>query len=463
MRRSWWIGSVVAVAVAVCATPASAGPRAGAQQWVRRYNASYAGADYGGLVAVAPSGDVYVAGQSFSSSPLTGDDIVVIKYSAAGAQQWVRRYNGPAGNGLDTPKAIAVDTSGNVLVTGQSYGTRGVGLPDIVTLKYTSAGVRTFAQRYWAGTVGHEEGRAVGADAAGNVYTAGIGSSPTSGTTDAVLVKYSPAGVQQWARRYGAPFNDNDGFVSMVVAPSGAVYGVGYSVTSGLNLQDVLVVKYSTGGTQQWVRTYNGTPSVEDWAETAVRTAQGNIVVAGARGEGCHDDLCYSYLTIQYTPAGVRQWVKLYAPLPESDDLVHRVAADPAGNVYVTGQSAWTSAFYDIATVKYSAAGVQQWVRRWDGTGKGNDQAYGLVVDASGNAVVSGFTYTSLAKLTDWVTLKYSASGALQWTQKLDGPMHHDDMALGNAMAADGSTYVSGFDTGDTTAVEELVVVKYAP
>src|SRR5258706_11938019 len=103
------------------------------QQWVQRYNGSGNSFDqtFTHSLAVDGQGNVYVTGQSDDANA-TNCHYVTIKYNQAGDSIWVRNYFG-TGNSYDVPHAIAVDASGNVYVTGQSYG-NGTGF-DIATIK----------------------------------------------------------------------------------------------------------------------------------------------------------------------------------------------------------------------------------------------------------------------------------------------------------------------------------------
>jgi len=77
--------------------------------------------------------------------------VVVLSLISAGGvsaqvtEAWVARYNGPAST-PDAAHALALDTSGNVYVTGESTGL-GTGL-DFATLKYDSGGNPLWVARY---------------------------------------------------------------------------------------------------------------------------------------------------------------------------------------------------------------------------------------------------------------------------------------------------------------------------
>ena len=460
--KQLWRSAVVLIIAAILTPPAQAEPDGGALRWVRTYNGFSNGADDARGVKVDSKGNIVVFGQSFGDA-MSYYDYVVRKYTPAGALLWSQRINGVDNhNGLDEPKAMTLDVQDNVIVTGLSLGTRGIGLPDIMTVKLDTNGVIKWKKRYFLGDTGHEAGNAVAADAAGNIYVAGKGSSTVNTYHDAVLIKYSPTGTQLWARRYNGLKNDNDEFLAVGVDTAGNAYVTGYTLVSYLNFQDVIVQKYSPAGTVLWTRLYNGTASIEDWGESLTLDPQGNVIVTGSRGEGCSGNVCYSFLTLKYAPNGARQWVRIYNPLPQSDDLAHAVVANANGEVYVTGQSAWKSAFYDYATVKYSPTGAQLWVKRYDGPGKGDDKAYGLALDKAGNALVTGASYTNLAVYSDWATLKYTPSGAVAWTTRYDGPGHQMDMAFGVAAGPDGSVYAAGFSNQSATG-DDLTLIKYAP
>jgi hypothetical protein len=133
-------------------------------------------------VAVDSSDNVVVTGNSVGPGLYPYNrDYATIKYSNAGMPLWTNRYDGP-GNSDDYAAAVAVDGSGNVIVTGNSSSN---GFSNCATtIKYSGAGVPLWTNRYIGG---HAADLAV--DGSGNVFvTGGYGG-------DYVTIKYSSEGM----------------------------------------------------------------------------------------------------------------------------------------------------------------------------------------------------------------------------------------------------------------------------
>jgi len=415
------------------------------QEWVTRYNDPQNVNDIARSQVIDGAGNIYITG-SINSGSLR--DYLTVKYNSNGILQWASSYNGP-GNGDDYSQAIAVDSIGNVFVTGRSLST-GTGI-DYATVKYNENGIQQWVARYNGMGNLNDLPTSIAIDLEGNLYV--IGSSAESGTNYPITtIKYNSNGNQQWIAKYNGSgiFNEAS---EIVIDLLGNIYVTGYNSVDTTDT-DFITIKYNPHGVEQWVTRYNGSANGIDVAKDIAIDLTGNVYISGISQR---IDFSSEYITIKYNSNGIEQWVTRSNFSENSYCDVAAIALDNVGNVYVTG----TNGLSDYATIKYNSNGVQQWVAEYIGTVKYfGDFPYGMVIDDLGNVYVTGYSSDSLSGL-DYATIKYNSNGVEQWVERYNGPDNLSDGARGISIDGDRNIYVSGSSYGIVTQ-SDIVVIKYS-
>lgn len=283
---------------------------AGQLLWVRGFGG--AGFDVVNAVAVDTNGNAYVVGNfegtaSFGSAVLNNTsassfaDVFVAKFDAGGTNVWARGLGVAASS--DLGNAVALDGAGNVLVAGQSTfpSFSGVALTNhgrIFVAKYDNAGNPLWARKAGGGSAGQfDTATAVAADAAGNVYLAGVFASATAtfdgglalaneGGFDAFLARFDSTGGLQWVRQLGGAQDARANGVAVDAAGNAYVAGefTGALQLPGTNLsttvsdQNLFVARFSPAGAVDWARQAGG--ALQDSAR-AVTVRGTNVFLAG--------------------------------------------------------------------------------------------------------------------------------------------------------------------------------------
>jgi hypothetical protein len=243
----------------------------------------------GEAVTVDALDSVYVTGSY-------GGSLGTLKYDAAGNELWLQVYSSAP---IGSPKpgvGIAVDASGSVFVTGSSG--RAGGWTDYVTLKYDSVGNQLWAQLYDAAGFFNDP-TALALDSDGNVYvTGGSWLSGSSSSSDYATVKYSTDGTQLWVSRFNGPDNLRDEPKGIAVdSINGNVYVTGFSNTSAFTSLTNTVQLDAAAGTQLCVMTETGSqPGFNQGAAVAVDSA-GNAHITGTNQNAVTDILTVKYAT----------------------------------------------------------------------------------------------------------------------------------------------------------------------
>jgi uncharacterized delta-60 repeat protein len=433
----------------------------GNEIWVATWGSNVLDSDRPAAIAADHMGNVYVTGYSDKDSSDHHLDYhyITVKYADDGSELWVGDYAWPGGE-YDQAKDIAVDSEGNVFVTGWSAVE--VTGSDFATVKYDSEGEELWVARYDGGTSGYG-GEALALDGDGNVCVTGS-TGPSYSALDYATVKYDTDGSELWVATYDGPSGSDDRAAAIAIDSDGSVYVTGASTGVGTGY-DYATIKYDPDGNELWVARYHRPESMEDKAVGIAVSEAGLVYVTG---KSYLSESSYDYLTLSYDPEGNLLWAKSFNGSANNEDAAAAIALSPEGYPVVTGYATDLIHDREFTTIRYDGEGNEEWVSTYDysvAPYSGWDYVNDMAVDTEGNVIVAGYV-TAWSTDYDWIIAMYDPSGSTIWTRRFIGPgggeyERPSDVATALDLDGQGNIYVTGYSDGFSMQMENFLTIKY--
>lgn len=429
-------------------------------------------ADEGEAIAVDRAGNVYVTGETESTSfPTTAgtfdtsqnsfDDVFVSKLNASGTELIYSTFLG--GNGRDTATDIAIDSSGNAYITGFTFRvttdyptTTGAfdevhnGDADAFATKLNPTGSALVYSTFLGG--GRDDlGIGITVDALGNAFVTGRADNSTTA-------------FPTTAGAFDTTHNGND---------------------------DVFVTKLNVSGSALIYSTFIGGGAADQGNSIKVDTS-GNAFIAGRTNSTGAPLFPRTLGAFQFFSSGPGSRDGFVTKLNgtgssivystflggSGDDTAFSLAIDLSGNAFITGETddaatdypTTTGAFDEIHNGSDDAFATKL---NDDGTaliystflgGSADDSGRGIAIDFSGNAFVTGHAFDSTAdyptttgafnelhngSFDTFVTKLNTTGSVLRYSTFIGG--NDTDNGRGIAIDSSGNAFVTGHASDSTT------------
>jgi hypothetical protein len=364
--------------------------------------------DFASGIAVAPSGDVYVAGRTngpLDGSPQTYFAAFLRKFTSDGQTSWTRQVRTSKPDFFASANAVATDSLGRIWIagvtTGNFLGPQNLDSRDGLVVCFDASGTQLLIDQIAGYGAGDDEVWSIAGDGTGNTFVVGIiaGDSRTSlNAGDAFATRYDALGspdnfayiVTDKTDRAWAVAVDGQGDVYVGGTTSGRLTDQNRGPTDGF------IRKFGANKNVIWT-TQIGTSDLDGVSDLAVDTF-GNLLMLGWSNTSLDGPTLGSrdLFLRKYDPSGQILWKKQFGT--SGFEEAHGLSLDALGNIYVGG--ATTGSFgvpnagnYDPFVQKYDSSGKLIWTYQF-GT-PAYDQLTGIGVTATGEVYATGYSTSS--------------------------------------------------------------------
>jgi len=385
---------------------------------------------------------------------------LVVLVTTGPASEWVVRYNGP-GNGNDGVRAAALSPTGYLYATGYAAGPDASS--DFFTVRYdTATGNPTTALFQYLPGLGRADGAAALAlDAAGNVFVTGFSTDTfrQSGTLryprQVTTLKYNSGLGLTWSASYRASNTSTNAGISgrAIAAKGGSAFVTGACYSNSDSLVAVTLGYEASSGSQRWAKTLEG--DLDDGADTGRAVAvdaAGRVVVAAAVATDSTD---YDLVAVAYDSTDGDELLTVHEDVAEADECPVALCVDAACNVYIAEVVDGPS----LLLLSYDSTGARRWARSFDDY---DCEARAMVLDKWGGLYVAGVSDGDRSNTALFLGKFMATTGAKVWDVRHESPDSAGEAgASAIALDRDGCVYATGYSTGVGTG-KDFLTTKYS-
>lgn len=365
------------------------------EEWYKIWGSS--DNDYGNAIALDSSGNIYITGHINVESS-TINSIFLLKYNITRNIEWNTTW---FGGFSDYAYDIVVDEENSIYIVGHTYNYTGNEDFDVIFLKYNSSG-NLLWNKTWGG-INDDYGYGIDTDSSGNVYLSGYSvNNSQPADSDIVLIKFNKTGQYQWNQTWGGNSRD-EGKKLIVDKTTNDIFITGYTRSFGLdNSYDILLLKYNSSGNFEWNKTYGG--NEQEYGMSIELDSENNIYVAGKVKN--YQTGNYDFGLVKYNTIGNYQWIRTWSG--SDDDTALDITIDLNDNIYLTGYKETIGAGKsEMVSIKYDSSSNQKWVKEWGGTD--DDAGRGISLNTlTGEIFFTGRTMSYGGGLYDVFLVAYS-------------------------------------------------------